>query len=154
MHVLGSSVLGWSRRALTVAVEQGSHLLAYIVAVSGGGRREEQRRGETAGRDVSNVGPQPPSLTPRVAGPDGTAATPASQERRPVAERGAAAAPVPPVVVRSWAHERGIQVADRGRIPQSVMEQYLVEVVGAAAMSPRSGEGSSTGPRRSRSSAT
>src|SRR5512143_3247030 len=147
MHVLGSSVLGWSRRALTVAVEQGSHLLAYIVAVSGGGRGAEQRRGETAGLDVSNVGPQLPSGTPRVAGPDRTAAAPASQERRPVAERPAAPAPVTPAVVRSWAHERGIQVADRGRIPRSVMERYLAEVVGAAATSRRSGEGASTGPR-------
>jgi Lsr2 len=146
MHVLGSSVLSWSRRAVTVAVKQGSHLLAYIAAVSRCGRPAEQRRGEAAGVDVSNAGPQQPSGTPPVAGPHRTAATPASQRQRPVAARRAATAPVTPAMVRSWAHAQGIQVADRGRIPRSVMEQYRAEVVGTAAVSRRSGGGTSTGP--------
>lgn len=48
-------------------------------------------------------------------------------------------------MVRRWAHEQGIAVADRGRIPRSVMEQYVAEVA------PRSDGTGGRSPKRRRS---
>jgi hypothetical protein len=46
-------------------------------------------------------------------------------------------APVPaaaprPAHVREWARERGLEVSDRGRIPQDVVRQYLAAADGDA----------------------
>lgn len=44
----------------------------------------------------------------------------------PVSRRGKAAEARPnPRDVRAWAAKKGIKVSDRGRVPASVMEQYL-----------------------------
>lgn len=161
MPVFGSSVLAWSHRVLTVAVETGSRLLACVATVSGGGGRPaEQRRVEVAAPVVSSGGPQhPPGTPPRaVAGrARETVATSEPQGQRPVSAGRAATASVTPAMVRRWAHEQGVQVADRGRIPRSVMDQYLAQVVQPAARGRRTGPGFSKGPRppsgRPRSSA-
>src|SRR5512144_1045987 len=120
MPVSSSSVLTWSLRALAGAVETGSRLLARVGTVSGcGSRPPEQRLAEVAGAVVSSSAPQQPPSTPTVAGrAGGTVATSKAQGQRAVPAR-AATASVTPATVRSWAHERGIQVSDRGRIPRS-----------------------------------
>lgn len=59
----------------------------------------------------------------RVSGRGGArlAATPAGPGR---GRRGAGAGP-DPRQVRDWAAKKGIKVSDRGRVPASVVEQYL-----------------------------
>lgn len=37
--------------------------------------------------------------------------------------------------IRAWAHEKGIEVADRGRIPQAIQDQYARENDGATVTS-------------------
>src|SRR5512143_2979750 len=161
MHVFGSSVLtssvsAWSYRALTVAMETGARLVAGVAAVAGSGRPVEQRPVEVTAPFVSRGGPPQPPGTVAGQAP-GTAATAAAQEQRSVPTYRAAPVPVTPAMVRSWGREQGIQVADRGRIPRAVMEQYVAALAPAAAVTHRSSRGSATGPRppsgRSRSSA-
>ncbi len=157
MPVCDSSVFTWSHRALTVAVKTGARLVAAGAAtVGGGGRPAEQRRGEVAASLVSRGGPpQPPGTGAGQV--RGTAATSAAPGQRPAPADRAAPASVTPAMVRSWAREQGIQVADRGRIPRAVMEQYVVGLARAAAVTRRNRRGSSPGLRppssRSRSSA-
>src|SRR5512144_2451253 len=124
MPISGSSVLAWGHRTLSVAVEAGSRLRARLTAVAGcGGRAVEQPPPAVAGPVASSAAPQQrPSGPPTVAGPGTTPASPAHPQR-PGSAR-AATASVTPAMVRRGAHEQGIQIADRGRIPQSVMVQY------------------------------
>jgi len=136
MHVFGWSVLTWSYRALTGAVGHGSRLLARLADGSGGGGRAG--RLGVAAPSASASGSQQVSDTPPVAGRSReTAPTQAARRQHRVAARPAATTAVTPAMVRSWAHEQGIQVADRGRIPRSVMQQYLSQVVGTAPVSRR-----------------
>ncbi len=133
MHLIGSPA--FSRRALTVAVEHGYRLLARLADGSSGRRRPNDQR-RSGGVDPSaSVGRAPQvSDPPPAAGPTGNSApTPTQQQRRQRAPaRLAAATPVTPAMVRCWAQEQGIEVADRGPIPRSVMEQYLATAAGAA----------------------
>src|SRR5512135_1265399 len=162
MHVFGSSVLtssvfAWSHRALTVAMETGARLVAGVAAVASGGRPVEQRPVEVTAPLVSRGGPPQPPGTVAGQAPE-TAATAAAQEQRSVPTYRAAPEPVTPAIVRSWAREQGIQVADRGRIPRAVMEQYVAALAPAVAVTHRTSRSSATGPRppssgRSRSSA-
>ena len=122
MPVSGASVLTWGHRALTSVVETGSRLLARA-AISGCDRRRVERRSaEPPAPAVSSPAPpQPPTPPPpTVAGRPESATTSEAQPRRSVPAR-ATAPSVTPAMVRRWAHEQGIQVADRGRIPQSLM---------------------------------
>src|SRR5512142_201586 len=124
MHVFGSSVLTssvftWSHRTLTVALETGARLVAGLAAVAdGGGRPVEQRPVEVTAPLVSRGGsPQPPNT---VAGQAlETAATSAAQQQRSVPTYRAAPAPLPPALVRNWAREQGIQVAEPRTDPPS-----------------------------------
>ena len=63
-----------------------------------------------------------PVVPSKKSAPARTAPQPRPQ-RVPVRPPGSA--PVTPAMVRRWAQEQGIEVADRGRIPRSVMKQYL-----------------------------
>lgn len=131
MSVFGSSVLTWTRRAVTGAADAGSRLWAHAAAVScGDGRLTEQRREQVTGGRVSSGTLQPPiAALPRVTtrAPDVPARSEA-QGPRPAPVPRVVPAPVTPTMVRRWAHEQGIAVADRGRIPRSVMERYVAEV--------------------------
>ena len=129
MRDLGSSVLTWSHRTLTVAVGRGSRLLVHLAPGSGsGGRPAEQGRVGVSDLAVSSGDSQQSEAAPAAGHARETASTPAAQRQRPVAAR-RATAPVAPAVVRSWANQQGIQVSDRGQIPRPVMERYLAEVV-------------------------
>ena len=129
MRELGSSVLTWSHRTLTVAVGRGSRLLTHLAPGSGrGGRPAEQGRVGTSDLAVSSGDSQQSDAAPAAGHARETASTPAAQRQRPVAARRTRTAPVAPAVVRSWANEQGIQVSDRGQIPRPVMERYLAEV--------------------------
>lgn len=148
MPVVGSSVLVWTRRALTAAVETGCRLLAHAASVSGcSGRPAGQRPAEGAASPVSSgTAQQPPATSPPpVAARAVVAATSEAQRHRPVPVNRAATAPVTPAMVRRWAHEEGIQVAGRGRIPRSVLEQYLAQV--ASERAPRAARGSAKAQR-------
>src|SRR5512144_3185613 len=124
MPISGSSVLAWGRRTLSVAAEAGSRLRARLTAVAGcGDPAVEQRPAELDGPVASSAAAQQrPNVPPTLAGPGTTPASPAHPQR-PGSAR-AATASVTPAMVRRWAHEQGIQIADRGRSPQSVMVQY------------------------------
>ncbi len=136
MQVLGWSVLTWSYQTLTGGVEQASRLwLRLADGSSGRGQRDGQARGDVvdpsgsvgaqqvsaaspaAGRTVRKNSPPPAAPQPR---------------RRPVPVRPPGLTPVTPAMVRRWAQEQGIDVADRGRIPRSVMKQYLATAARAA----------------------
>ncbi|MGE5764520.1 MAG: histone-like nucleoid-structuring protein Lsr2 [Mycobacterium leprae] len=134
MPASGSSVLTWGHRALTSAVETGSRLWARAAATSGGDRRPLERRSAERAPAISPPAPpQPPTPpSPTVPGRCVSATASAAQPRHPVPAR-AATASVTPAMVRRWAHEQGIQVADRGRIPQAVMARYLAKVARPAA---------------------
>jgi hypothetical protein len=126
---------------VTVAVEHGYRFLTRL-AESSGGRRRPSDRGRSEFADSSaSVGSAPRvSETSPVPAPAGTGApTPAAQrpQRQPVPARPTATAPVSPATVRRWAQEQGIEVADRGPIPRSVMEQYRAAVVRSAPTSLR-----------------
>ena len=153
MPASGSSVLTWGHRALTSAVETGSRLWARAAAISGGERRPLERRSAelAAPAGSSSAPPQPPTPpSPTVPGRCVSATASAAQPRHPVPAR-AATASVTPAMVRRWAHEQGIQVADRGRIPQSLMKQYLAQVAPPAAGRRRPSRAPSKGARRSSS---
>lgn len=109
MGAFSSFVLAWGHRVLTVAVQMGSRLAGSVTD-------EEQPR-DAAAPVVSSGAPQP-----RMAQVQGKGS---------VHDHRTATASVTPAMVRRWAHEQGIRIADRGRIPQSVMERYLAEVGGA-----------------------
>lgn len=49
------------------------------------------------------------------------------KSRGPAATKtsGAAAANVEPGAVRTWAADQGIEVSSRGRVPQTIIDQYL-----------------------------
>src|SRR5512144_2009090 len=107
MGAFSSFVLAWGHRVLTVAVQMGSRLAGSVTD-------EEQPR-DAAAPVVSSGAPQPAQV----------------QGKGSVRDHRTAAASVTPAMVRRWAHEQGIRIADRGRIPQSVMERYQAEVGGA-----------------------
>lgn len=156
MRFFSSTRLTHSHQALMRAVKRGTSLLARRTAVSGGvGPPANQRRVEVTDVAAPSDGPrQRPDTTPPTvaASARGAAATPESQRKRAAAGQDAASARVTSAMVRSWAHERGIQISDRGRIPQSLMEQYLSEAVQTAGISRLDSEASSnTRPRASRS---
>lgn|SRR5512144_630411 len=151
MPVSGSSVLTWGHRALRSAVETGSRLWARAAAISGGDRRPVERRSTelAAPAGSSPAPPQPPSPPPPTgAGRPGSATTAKAQPRHPVPAR-VATASVTPAMVRRWAHEQGIQVADRGRIPRSLMERYLAQVARPAAGGRQPSRAPSKSARRS-----
>ena len=160
MHVFGP-VLSWSRQMMTTAADRGFDLVAHLVTIPATGIvRREQRHVQAAGPVVGHGRPQqardtsPHTNAARVAT---SATTRQSPRQRPVPARHPATAPVTPAMVRRWAHEQGIQVAERGRIPRSVMERYEADAVQPAARTRRNSRGSSTGrghrSGRSRSSA-
>ncbi|MGE5763507.1 MAG: histone-like nucleoid-structuring protein Lsr2 [Mycobacterium leprae] len=132
------------------AVEAGSRLLARA-AISGGDRRPlERRSAEPPAPNVpSPAPPQPPSPPlPTGAGRPVSATTSDAQPPHSPPAR-AATASVTPAMVRRWAHEQGIQVADRGRIPQSLMERYLAQVARPAAGGRQPSRAPSKSARRS-----
>jgi len=133
MQVLGWSVLTRSYRALTGAVEQGSLLWARLADGFGDGSHPDGKGRRPAVDPSESVGgAQQVSDAPPAAGPTGKSApAPVAQQQR-VPERPPSTAPVTPATVRRWAQQQGIEVADRGRISRSVMEQYLAAGAGAA----------------------
>jgi hypothetical protein len=158
MYVIGRPVLGWSHRLLTIAVEQGSRLLARLADTAGNGRPVAPAHVEGPDRAISGGGAPQPAISPAVADGGGETVPPAPERPTPRqprdAPREATTAAVTPAVVRRWAQEQGIQIAERGRIPRSVMEQYLAEVVHTAPG--RDGQSASTArrPRPGRRSST
>ncbi|MGE5762462.1 MAG: histone-like nucleoid-structuring protein Lsr2 [Mycobacterium leprae] len=150
MPVFGPSVRTWSHRAASVVVQTGSRLVAHATAALAGcgGRPIEQRRVEVAAPHASSgTAHQPPSASPPpvAARAPGVPVTSETQGQRPAPAPRAVTASVTPAMVRRWAHERGIAVADRGRIPRSVMEQYLAQVASESAR--RTGRASAKGRR-------
>src|SRR5512142_3347770 len=134
MHVF-RAVLSWSHRTITAAADKGSGLVAHLAAGScNKDRPAEQGHVEVVNPAVSHDGPQQPNDT----SPDtdtarvGTPATTRRSPRQHPVRRRPPTAPVTPAMVRRWAHEQGIQVADRGRIPRSVMERYMADAVQTA----------------------
>ena len=118
---------------MTVAGEHGYRLLARL-AEGSGARRRPGDQGLSGAVDPSGSGGGAPRVsgTSPAAGPTGKSApAPAAQQQR-VPERPPSTAPVTPATVRRWAQQQGIEVADRGRISRSVMEQYLAAGAGAA----------------------
>jgi hypothetical protein len=137
MQVLGWSVVTWSYRTLTGGVEQASRLwLRLADGSSGRGRRDGQRRrdvvdpsGPVGGAPLVSAASPAAGRTVNKSAPAPTAPQPRPQ-RVPVRPPGSA--PVTAAMVRRWAREQGIEVADRGRIPRSVMKQYLATAARAA----------------------
>jgi hypothetical protein len=157
MPVSGPSVLTWGHRVLGVAVgTTGSRLRARVAAMAACGRRPVEQQRPAATIAPSGAVQQPPNPPTTVAGPATTTAPQAHRE--PTVPTRVATASVTPAMVRRWAHEQGIQVADRGRIPQSLMTQYLAQVARPAAGGRRPSRASSSkatrrSSGRSRSSA-
>lgn len=141
MHVV-SSVFTLSHRMLTVAADKGSHLMAHL-AVGSNGRERPTKQHAVAPPIGTHAGPPPrtdtslptaPTPLDKTAPAGDTSATTKPPRHHAVRTRRAATAPVTPAMVRRWAHEHGIQVADRGRIPRSVMERYMADIVQAEAV--------------------
>lgn len=139
------SVLTWGHRVLTIALEMGSRRTERLVEDDGRPVEGSHAGGPPAPSPAS----QPPSARPATGPAPGTVTRTQAQARRRVPAHPAATVSVPPAVVRRWAHEQGIQVADRGRIPQSLMEQYLAQTARPAAGSRQSSRAPSKGARRS-----
>lgn len=141
MHVV-SSVFTLSHRMLTAAADKGSHLMAHL-AIGSSGRERPTKQHAVDPPIGTHAGPPPRAYTSPPTAPtpvdETTPAGDAPATTKPprhhaVRTRRAATAPVTPATVRRWAHEHGIQVADRGRIPRSVMERYMADVVQAEAV--------------------
>lgn len=78
------------------------------------------------------------------------AQTPAPPRQHRDATRHTITVAVTPALVRRWAQQQGIQVADRGRIPRSVMEQYLAGTVAHSGKSPHRRGSTARRPRSGR----
>lgn len=138
MHFV-SSLFTWSHRMLTIAADKGSRLMAHLAVGSGSRERPAEQHqvavasptGTHAGRRPRGDTSLPTALT--LVGettPAGDTSAPTTSPRHhSVRTRRAASASVTPAMVRRWANEHGIQVADRGQIPRSVMERYVADVV-------------------------
>jgi hypothetical protein len=150
MYVIGRPVLGWSHRLLTIAVEQGSRLRARLADAAGDDPRPEPAHVADPDGAISGGGSPQPSVAPAVADSRGETVPPTPKRPTPRqhrdAPREATTAAVTPAVVRRWAQEQGIQIGDRGRIAQSVMEQYLAGKA-KTQQARRGGHGSSTARR-------
>ncbi len=137
MQVLGWSVVTRSYRTLTGGVDQASRLWTRLAdGSSGHGQRDGQARRDVVDPSGSVGGAPQVSAASPTAGRTVNKTAPASAapqpRRQPVPVRPPGSALVTPAMVRRWAQEQGIEVADRGRIPRSVMKQYLATAARAA----------------------
>src|SRR5512135_3731256 len=118
MLISGPSLLSWGRRTTTTIMAIGSGL--WYRAGRGPGVQVGQPR---SGRAGLAAGP----AVPTGAGPGVSSPDQVPPQQRPAPPRRPASASVTPAVVRAWAHAQGLPVADRGRIPGWVVDQYLAQ---------------------------
>src|SRR5512135_3275008 len=112
------SLVSWGRRTAMMILAVGSGRWHGAVRVPGAQAEQSRSR---------RVGPAAETATPTEASSGAPSPDRLLQQQHPAPPRRPASASVTPAEVRAWARAQGLPVADRGRIPGWVMDQYLAQ---------------------------